>query len=191
MDPRLRKGLKYGEYAAMTALVVLSGYIAVNFALGVQTIYVVADNPSSMSPTINYGDVAVTYRAPFSSLRVGDIIFFHDPRGNPGIIVHRIVSVEACGSAICLGTKGDNQATNPTPDPWNVTASDYLSQVVFVVPLVGYLSPALWGFGGVRVVIPLSFIFVLGLFLSYGMKTQKHEVEVSGAKTPEELKQRG
>jgi signal peptidase I len=170
LNPKVSKGLKYTEYAAVTVLIGLSAYVAVNLALGTQTIYVVSDYPSSMSPTINYGDLALTYPTPFTSLHVGDIIFFHDPRGNPGTIVHRIVSVGTCGGVMCVQTKGDNQVTNPTPDPWNVTAKDYLSQVELVVPAVGYLSPALWGFRGLSVLIPFSFIVLVGFFVAYGRK---------------------
>jgi signal peptidase len=175
LNVNVRRGLRYAEYAAFVFLVGLAVYVAANLAFGVQTIYVVSDYPSSMSPTINYGDVAITYRTPFTSLHVGDIIFFHDPRGNPGVIVHRVVSVGTCGGVMCVQTKGDNSATNPTPDPWNVTSSDYLSQVMLVVPYVGYASPALWGFGGVMVLIPLSFILLLGFFVTYGRKVSKQD----------------
>ena len=173
MNPTVKKGLKYGEYEVMASLLGLSGYVAANLAMGVQTVYVVSDYPSSMSPTINYGDIALTYRAPFSSLHVGDIIFFHDPRGSPEVIVHRIVSVGTCGGAMCVQTKGDNSVTNPTRDPWNVTAPYYLSKVALVVPAVGYLSPALWGFGGVLFLIPLSFVVLLVAFFAYGRKVVK------------------
>jgi signal peptidase I len=159
----------------VTALLVLSAYVGANYAFGVQTIYVVSDNPSSMSPTINYGDLALTYPTSFTSLKVGDIIFFHDPRGNPEVIVHRIVSVGACGGQLCFGTKGDNSITNPAPDPWNVTAPYYLSQVALVVPWIGYISPAFWGFGGVLVLIPLAFVALLAFFVMYGRNLQKTE----------------
>lgn len=175
LNVRVRRGLKYVEYAAFAVLVGLTVYVAANLALGVQTIYVVSDYPSSMSPTINYGDVALTYRSSFASLHPGDIIFFHDPRGNPGVIVHRIVSEGTCGGALCFQTKGDNSATNPTPDPWNVTSSNYLSQVMLVVPFVGYASPALWGFCGVLVLIPLAFLLLLGFFVTYGRKVSKQD----------------
>lgn len=167
--------MKYAEFAAFAFLLGLSVYVAANLAMGTQTLYVVSDNPSSMSPTINYGDIALTYRAPFTSLHSGDMIFFHDPRGNPGIIVHRIVSVSTCGGAMCVETKGDNPVTNPTPDPWNVTAGNYLSQVVLVIPLVGYASPALWGFHGAYVLIPFSFILLVGFFVAYGRRVVKEE----------------
>ena len=167
-----RKGLKYAEYGAVTVLLVLAVYVGANYAFGVQTVYVVSDNPSSMSPTINYGDVALTYRTAFPSLHVGDMVFFHDPRGNPGIIVHRIVSEGTCGGEVCYRTKGDNNVTNPTPDPWNLTASFYLSQVVLVVPAVGYLSPAFWGFRGLDVLLPVAFVLLVVFFVAYGRKFQ-------------------
>ena len=156
----------------MTALLVLAAYVGANYALGFQTVYVVTANPISMSPTINYGDVALTYPASFSSLHVGDIVFLHDPRGNPGTIVHRIVSEGTCGGELCFRTKGDNNVTNPTPDPWNLTAPYYLSQVVLVVPFVGYLSPAFWGFRGADVLLPFAFVALVLFFVAYGRKIQ-------------------
>jgi signal peptidase I len=170
LNLRVKKGMKYAEYAGFTVLIGLTVYIVANLAFGVQTIYVVSDYPSSMSPTINYGDLVLTFPTSFTSLHVGDIIFFHDPRGNPGVIVHRIVSVTSCGGMMCVQTKGDNQATNPTPDPYKVTANDYLSQVVLVIPAIGYLSPALWGFRGLTVLIPFSFIVLVGFFVAYGRR---------------------
>ena len=175
MNLKTRRALKYGEYAVVTGLIVLAAYVGVNYAFGVQTVYVVSDNPSSMSPTINYGDLALTYKAPFTSLQVGDIVFFHDPRGNPGIIVHRVVSVGDCGGQFCLQTKGDNNVTNPTPDPWNLTSPYYLSKVLLVVPAVGYASPAFWGFQGALILVPISFVALIGFFVAYGRRAERLE----------------
>ena len=168
-------GLKYAESVAFTALLVLSLYVGVSYAFGVQTLYVISDNPSSMSPTINYGGLVLTYRAPFSSLRVGDIVVFHDPEGNPATVVHRIVWAGTCGGQVCYRTKGDNNATNPAPDPWNLTAPYYLSQVMLVVPALGYLSPALWGFEGAYVMLPYAFVALLLFFVWYGRNAQAAE----------------
>ena len=180
MNTKYRKWLKYTEYGLVTALLVLSIYVGANYALGIQTVYVVSDNPSSMSPTINYGDLALTYRSGFSSLHAGDIVFFHDPRGNPGIIVHRIVSQGTCGGQLCFQTKGDNSVTNPTPDPWNLTEPFYLSQVILVVPAVGYLSPAFWGFRGLEVLLPFAFVLLVVFFVAYGRKFQQLEAKGKG-----------
>ena len=178
MNPQAKRALRYAEYGVVTVLIVLSAYVAVNYALGVQTVYVVTDYPSSMSPTINYGDAALTYKAPFTSLHVGDIVFFHDPRGNPGVIVHRIIGEGTCGGQLCFQTKGDNNSTNPSADPWNLTAPYYLSQVILVVPAVGYVSPAFWGFKGLLVAVPVSFVALLAFFVAYGRKIQREETSV-------------
>ncbi|HMD78816.1 MAG TPA: signal peptidase I [Nitrososphaerales archaeon] len=148
----------------MVVLVGLSAFGVVEYAMGTQPFYVVTDNPSSMSPTINYGDVAVLYKAGFSGVGPGAIIAFHDPRGNPTIVVHRVVKVVNCGDATCLVTKGDNSQTNPDDDPWNVTQADYVGSVILVVPYVGYISPALWGFNGYYALLPVS---ILGIAFVY------------------------
>jgi signal peptidase I len=129
-----------------------------------------------MSPTLNYGDVAMIYKAPFSSLGPGSIIAFHDPRGNPGIIVHRVIAVMACGGAECLRTKGDNNATNPTPDPWNVTQNDYIGLAILIIPYLGYISPTLWGFNGVSALLPVSTV-VVAIVLISAMQRKPEERE--------------
>jgi len=155
---KLKRVTKAVGYAVTLLLIGVCVFALVEYATGTQPLYVVSDSPSSMSPTINYGDVAVIYRVPFSSLGPGSIIAFHDPRGNPGIIVHRIVSVLSCDGTRCLATKGDNNVTNPTIDPWNVTQSDYIGEAVLVVPYAGYLSPAFWGFSGLTELMPISVV---------------------------------
>jgi signal peptidase I len=152
--------LTLAGYAVTILLVGVAVFAIVEYASGTQPFYVVADNPSSMSPTLNYGGLAVIYRVPFSSIGPGSIIAFHDPRGNPGILLHRVVAVVDCGASTCLVTKGDNNATNPTTDPWNVTANDYIGEAVLLVPYLGYISPALWGFTGISALLPISVVFV-------------------------------
>jgi signal peptidase I len=132
-----------------------------------------------MSPTLNYGDVAVLYRSGFSSIAPGTVIAFHDPRGNPGVIVHRVVKVVNCGDSICLATKGDNNKTNAVPDSWYVTQQDYAGKVILVVPLLGYISPTLWGFRGGLVLLPLGLVFLLVLFLSVRASTGEGEATKS------------
>ena len=156
---------RYLGYAVTLTLLGLVVYGGVQYLLGGLPFLVVGDNPSSMSPTINYGDLTVNYLAPFGSLRVGDIIAFHDPRGDPGIVIHRIVSETSCGTAPCFITKGDNNVTNAVPDPWLVTQGDYAGRVVLVVPFLGYVSPTLWGFRGDLVLLPMAFVLLLVLFV--------------------------
>jgi signal peptidase I len=176
MTTPLRRVARLASYIVTILLIAVCVFAVAEYATGTQPFYVVADNPSSMSPTLNYGDVAVIYKAPFSSLGPGSIIAFHDPRGNPGIIVHRVVAVATCGGAECLVTKGDNNATNPTPDPWNVTQSNYIGAAVLLVPYLGYISPALWGFSGMSALLPVSAV-VIGLIL---VDVMQHKPEGHG-----------
>jgi len=168
--------MKWGSYALTVVLVGVAIFAIADYATGTTPFYTVTDNPSSMSPTLNYAGVAVIVRVPYSSLGPGSIIAFHDPRGNPGIIVHRVVSVISCGGSdvgnqsTCLATKGDNNATNPDADPWNVTQSDYVGKVVLVIPYLGYISPALWGFNGPSALLPVS---VVGLAVVWGVVLTK------------------
>ncbi len=169
----LRRPLKYLAYAFTLLIIGVAAFSAIEYAQGVQPFLIVSDSPSSMSPIINYGDAAMMYRVPFDSLRVGDIIAFKDPRGTPMTIIHRIVAVENVGGSTYLVTKGDNSATNPINDPWRVTQQDYLSKAIFVVPLVGYVSPALWGFTGAATFLP--FILVLLLVIFFAFRGKKKE----------------
>jgi signal peptidase len=174
---RARRFLRLGGYVVLAFLIGVSIFAVAEYATGTPPFYVVTDNPSSMSPTLNYGDVGVLYKTGFSALAPGAIIAFHDPRGNPTIIVHRVVSVLTCGGATCLVTKGDNQRTNPDNDPWNVTEQDYVGQVVLTVPYAGYLSPALWGFNGYYALLPVSVILIGFVFWDVtSRKSQKDEM---------------
>jgi signal peptidase len=170
--------MKLTSYAVTIFLISVAVFALVEYATGTQPFYVVSDNPSSMSPTLNYGYVAVIYKVPFSSLGPGSIIAFHDPRGNPGIILHRVVSVLTCDGAKCLVTKGDNNVTNPTIDPWNVTQSDYVGEAVLVVPYLGYISPALWGFSGAYALMPVSAIVAAVLLMDITPQKPEKELKV-------------
>jgi signal peptidase I len=166
MTTSVKRVLRLAEYAGTALLILVSAFAVVEYVTGTQPFYVVTDNPSSMSPAISYGDVAVIYRTSFSSLGPGSVIAFHDPRGNPGIIVHGVVATLSCAGAKCLATKGENNVTNPTTDPWNVTQSNYIGQVILVVPYVGYVSPALWGFNGVYALLPIATVVLVVLLVA-------------------------
>jgi len=177
-DSRLKRLTKAASYAVTILLIGICVFALVEYATGTQPFFVVGDNPSSMSPTLNYGDVAVIYRVPFSNLGPGSIIAFHDPRGDPGIIVHRIVSVLSCDETRCLATKGDNNVTNPTIDPWNVTQSDYIGEAVLVVPHIGYLSPAFWGFSGLTELMPISVVGIGAVLVGVLRQKSKEQKEL-------------
>lgn len=178
-----RRYLKYVGYAFTLLIIGVMAFSIVEYVQGVQPFFIVSDSPSSMSPTINYGDAVMVYRAPFNSLHAGDIIIFKDPRGNSQTIIHRIVSVEDNGSgSTYLLTKGDNNVTNSIIDPWKVTQQYYSSKVIVVIPLVGYISPALWGFSGLSAFLPITFVVLLVLLISTlsGKKESKEKSQKSG-----------
>ncbi|HUI85773.1 MAG TPA: signal peptidase I [Nitrososphaerales archaeon] len=160
VSDRVRKSLRLAEYAVTLVLIAVAVFGVAEYLTGTQPFYVVTDNPSSMSPTLNYGGLAVIVKVPFGSVGPGAIIAFHDPRGNPGIIVHRVASTQLCGTMKCLITKGDNNSTNPTTDPWEVTQTDYIGEAVLTLPYVGYISPALWGFSGYSALLPASVVVI-------------------------------
>jgi signal peptidase I len=175
-----QKTFKYLEYSLTALILTLVVYTGVAYASGTAPFYVVSDYPSSMSPTMNYATVGVTYHTSFQNLKVGDIVVFHDPYEYSKTIVHRIVAIVPCSNGnTCLFTKGDNNSTNPTRDPWNVTEPDYIGQVIMIVPYIGYLSPTLWGLEGITIMLPIIFVALLVGFFSY-TKEQKETTSRSG-----------
>ncbi len=151
-------------YALTVFLLVVVVYGAFGYASGSVPYYVVSDRPSSMSPTIDYGGLVVIYKVPLSDLRPGDIITFHDPQGSRLTVVHRVVQiVPNCpfSGNTCLLTKGDNNATNPTADPWNVTQQFYVGKVMLIVPYAGYLTPSLWASEGPLGYAPIVLVLAL------------------------------
>ncbi|MDG6909331.1 MAG: signal peptidase I [Nitrososphaerota archaeon] len=168
----LRRLAKGASCAVTLALIAVLVFAAVEYSAGTQPFFAVDDHPSSMSPTLNHGDLAVVYRVPFTSLGVGSVIVFHDPRGDSEVVMHRVTAVGECGGEVCLSTKGDNNSTNPSPDPWNVTQQDYIGKVVLVVPYLGFLSPTLWGFDGLYALLPFS-VAVIALALVEVTRAQK------------------
>lgn len=180
--------MKYLEYALTLLLIGFASYAAIEYASGTQPIYVISDYPSSMSPTMNYATVGVIYHTSFQDLKVGDIIVFQDPEGYPVTIVHRITAIVPCDNGQkCLETKGDNNVTNPTRDPWFVTQSEYKGQVVLIIPYVGYISPTLWGFKGDTVALPLIFVAILVILILY-VREQKQESSKEKKPAPEQTK---
>ena len=178
----LRRYVKYVGYAFKLLILGVMVFSVVEYVQGIQPFYTVSDNPSSMSPTINYGDAVMVYRAPFDSLQAGDIIIFNDPRGNVGATIHRIVAVEDDGSgSTYILTKGDNNVTNPVIDPWKVTQQYYLSKVLIVLPLVGYTSPALWGFSGLSAFLPITLVVVFVVLIG-SLKKKREQMSQTNSR---------
>jgi len=90
----------------------------------------------SMTPLMLPGDIIVTKSVDPNELEVGDILAFRDPGGKPDtLITHRIIALKK-GKELVFKTKGD---ANKEEDNFNVTASNAVGKLVFVVPFAGYL----------------------------------------------------
>lgn len=164
---KARRALRFAEYGVTILFVALLGFGIFGYLTGAPPFYVISDYPSSMSPTINYGGLVVIYNTPFSSLAKGDIIAFKDPTGVPITVIHRVVQVipNCSARSPCILTKGDNNYTNPTIDPWNVTEQNYVGREILVVPYIGYLSPSLWKGDGLLEFSPIAFIVIATGFI--------------------------
>lgn len=179
---KISKSLKRRNFTkllvwSLTVFLILAvAYGAFGYASGSVPYYVVSDRPSSMSPTINFGGFVLTYKPSFDSLKVGDIIVFHYPFGGQSFVVHRVVGiVQDCpvSGSYCLATKGDNNATNPSIDPWNVTEQMYVGKIVLVVPYVGYFLPSLWPADGIFAYAPMAMVALAAILFSFAFEGRK------------------
>jgi signal peptidase I len=82
---------------------------------------------TSMEPTLRTGDFVVLRRA--DSYRIGDIVAFRIPAGEPAagtFVIHRIIGGSAATGFV---TQGDNK---DRPDRWQPSSADVLGTQVFV-----------------------------------------------------------
>lgn len=82
----------------------------------------------SMEPVLNEKCLLLVRALPFSSLKQGDIILFHNPEGK--LIVHRVWQVSKPQGHVIL-TRGD--ANNGALDPWYVTEGQYVGTVIGII----------------------------------------------------------
>jgi signal peptidase len=153
-------------YVLIVLVIVTGAQLLVGSQLGSSPVYVVVSK--SMVPTLQIGDLVITEKVPFSSIHVGQVIIYEQPKAsgtcpNPlGLtIVHRVVNVTSAG----LITQGDNRRTNPNPDEpyeWPPVPSECVKGVVVLaVPYLGLISmlvPYPWNYALVGLI--LVFVFV-------------------------------
>ena len=90
----------------------------------------------SMEPTIPLGSVVVTKPVLVGNVQVGDIISFAKRDQPETVITHRVVDVTVNDAGPEISTQGD---ANFAIDSWNVNNEDYVSKVVYHVPVAGYV----------------------------------------------------
>ena len=121
---------------------VLVIWFGLQFVFGTENpFFVVASG--SMIPELEVFDVLVVQgNIPFEEVKIGDIIVFNRPAGHDKVIVHRVVSIIE-EDPLTIRTKGDaNPASMPGTD-FPITEEEYIGQVVYVIPQVGYVTKVL------------------------------------------------
>ena len=118
---------------------VLIIWIGLQIIFGTQNPFFVVSS-GSMVPELEVFDVLIVQgNTPFEEVKVGDIIVFDRPSGHDRVIVHRVVAI-IDEDPLTLRTKGDaNPASIPGTD-FPITEEEYIGQVEYVIPQVGYIT---------------------------------------------------
>lgn len=121
---------------ALFAVQAFPGLVGSDHALVVQS--------GSMEPAIGTGSMVFVAEIPPERVREGDVITYADDSGN--LVTHRVAEKHAASESLRFVTKGD---ANENRDAEPVYRGDYVGQVQFNVPLMGYVvafgqTPAGW-----------------------------------------------
>jgi signal peptidase I len=156
VSSRIPKGLKYLSII-LVGLVMI--WLSLRLETGLTNPFYVATG-DSMWPTFRAGDLLVVKATnggmPFESLKVGDIIVFHNPVTHNKVLVSRIAQIMTDSQAeTVMIAKGDaNRNSIPRVD-YPIRKGDYIGKVVYTVPDVGQaikvLSP------------PINYILLIGV----------------------------
>jgi signal peptidase len=124
-----------------TTATVLVGTVAVAAALSLVGLRVAGYEPEvvytgSMRPTFPVGSLVFARSVPSSSVRVGDVISFVDPKDSSKVITHRVVQRIRRPEGFAYRTKGD---FNSSRDPWNLALPARAGRIAFDVPVAGYV----------------------------------------------------
>jgi|TARA_B100001142_G_scaffold5409_1_gene5523 signal peptidase len=108
--------------------------------------YVVSSG--SMIPALEVYDVIVVEgNTPFEDVEKGDIIVFYSPKlydqGKERVIVHRVSLDMSTDEQKIVRTKGDANPSSIAGTDYPITEKEYIGQVEYVVPQVGYITQIL------------------------------------------------
>ncbi|HXH88186.1 MAG TPA: signal peptidase I [Gaiellaceae bacterium] len=125
MSPRA-----WGRASAILSLA-LAGAFVISQAFGGPVGYVIVSG-RSMEPMLHTGDLALVVRR--GSYRLGDVVAFRVPQGEPGagsVVIHRVVGGTAQDGYV---TQGDNRDGR---DPWRPVTADVVGEMALHVPKLG------------------------------------------------------
>ena len=121
--------------------------------LGLQAVFGTANpfyvvSSGSMIPALEVYDVIVVEgNTPFEDIEKGDIIVFYSPKlyeqGKERVIVHRVILDLSTDEQKIVRTKGDANPSSIAGTDYPITEREYLGQVEYVIPQVGYITQIL------------------------------------------------
>ena len=137
----------------------------------------------SMVPAVHAGDVAVLWRVPTSTVRVGDVISFYPPGDTSVPKMHRIVSLTRTPQGVQITTKGD---ANGVADPWGrITLQGTTAyRMVGVVTLLGWPAVAIGHFLAGLLLIAAGSLLAFVTYRSLRHPSQPHAAPAAKGSTP-------
>jgi len=133
LSPRRRKLITNTLTIALPILSLVVIYFSLTLALATERPFVAVVG-SSMSPTLEGGDLVIVQGAPPSNIHVDDIIVFDPPQGVRTI--HRVKKMQVLqDGTIQFKTKGD---AVDQEDDW-VSEQYVLGRVIYRIPYLGYV----------------------------------------------------
>lgn len=137
----------------------------------------------SMYPTIEAGDIVITYKNEDKIYNEGDIItFVSTSSATNGItITHKVIEVSMLNGEYYYRTKGDN---NSTADSALVKDSNVIGRVVFRIPKAGYLQQFLVTRTGwiVLIVLPSLGIIIYDILKVLKIASNKSKTKLKNIK---------
>jgi len=161
---------------------ILGGFQLLRLYLNTDTpLRVISNQPSSMEPTMYYGDIGIIKHVPGYEIGVGDVIvfdathwYFYGYAIPPAPVMHRVVNVKFENGHFYYKTWGDNRLTNPTPDPGWAADWQVYGKVIFTIPRIGVL--AIWFFQGGYIITLVILTIITLVYVVWEL--QKEEIFV-------------
>ncbi len=159
MNQKLKKALKISSSVLVSAVVVLAILLVGVKVFGLKVYTVLS---GSMEPDYPTGSLVYVKAVDVSELHVGDVITY---KMGSVTVTHRIIELvadEDDPDNVRFRTKGD---ANDSVDPL-VSFEDVIGEVVFCIPLLGYLAVLIKQPPGLYIAIGVSAVLVALVFVS-------------------------
>lgn len=130
---------------------------------------------TSMEPRMHTGDVVLLQRQ--DSYRVGDVVAYHIPRGQPGagnVVIHRVKGGSAKAGYVM---RGDNRDSDDFVRP---TSSDVVGKKLVRVPALGRIARILMTPIGLGLLAALATM----AFIAMGPRKREPELAAAGGARP-------